>query len=200
MDPTVLFNLSYGLFVVTAQEEGKDNGCITNTVMQVTVSPTRIVLAVNKDNYTHGMIHRTGVFNVSILSEKASFETFKHWGFQTGAKVDKAVGITFSRAENGVIYIAEGVNGVISGKVVEEVDLGTHTLFIADVTDAFKVCDTPSATYAFYHKNIKPAPQKPKKKGWVCTICGYIYEGETLPADFTCPLCKHPASDFKPAE
>lgn len=200
MDNTAFFKLSYGLFVVTAYEKGKDNGCITNTVMQVTTTPNRITLAVNKDNYTHGMIERTKKFNVSILSEGASFDTFKHWGFQSGKNVDKAVGITFSRADNGVIYITEGVNAVISAEVIQEIDLGTHTLFIADVTDAISLSDESSATYAYYHKHIKPAPQRPKKKGWVCTICGYIYEGETLPADYTCPLCKHPASDFKPIE
>lgn len=198
MDNAAMFKLSYGLFVVTAREGEKDNGCVTNTVMQVTVSPNRITLAVNKQNYTHDMIKRTGKFNVSVLSEQARFDTFKHWGFQSGKEVDKAVGITFSRADNGVIYITEGVNAVLCAQVFSEVDLGTHTLFVADVTDAFCLGETPSATYAYYHKSIKPAPAAAKKKGWICSICGYIYEGETLPADFTCPLCKHPASDFKP--
>ena len=193
-----MFRLSYGLFVVTAREGDKDNGCITNTVQQVTVTPNRITVAVNKANYTCGMIERTRKFNVSILSEKSSFDTFKHWGFQSGANVDKAVGITFSRAENGVIYVTEGVNAVLCANVSQIIDLGTHLLFIADVEDAFVLSDTPSATYAFYHQHIKAAPQAQKKKGWVCTICGYIYEGESLPDDFICPLCKHPASDFKP--
>ena len=192
-----MFRLSYGLFVVTAREGDKDNGCITNTVQQVTVTPNRITVAVNKANYTCGMIERTKKFNVSILSESAVFDTFKHWGFQSGANVDKAVGITFSRADNGVIYVTEGVNAVLCAEVSQIIDLGTHLLFIADVSDAFVLNETPSATYAYYHKNIKPAPQAQKKKGWVCTICGYIYEGETLPDDFICPLCKHPASDFK---
>lgn len=197
MDEKAMFKLSYGLFVVTAREGGKDNGCITNTVQQVTVTPNRITVAVNKANYTCGMIERTKKFNVSILSESAVFDTFKHWGFQSGANVDKAVGITFSRADNGVIYVTEGVNAVLCAEVSQIIDLGTHLLFIADVSDAFVLNETPSATYAYYHKNIKPAPQAQKKKGWVCTICGYIYEGETLPDDFICPLCKHPASDFK---
>lgn len=197
MDEKAMFKLSYGLFVVTAREGEKDNGCITNTVQQVTVTPNRITVAVNKANYTCGMIERTKKFNVSILSESAVFDTFKHWGFQSGANVDKAVGITFSRADNGVIYVTEGVNAVLCAEVSQIVDLGTHLLFIADVSDAFVLNETPSATYAYYHKNIKPAPQAQKKKGWVCTICGYIYEGETLPDDFICPLCKHPASDFK---
>ena len=199
MDEKAMFKLSYGLFVVTAREGEKDNGCITNTVQQVTVTPNRITVAVNKANYTCGMIERTKKFNVSILSESAVFDTFKHWGFQSGANVDKAVGITFSRADNGVIYVTEGVNAVLCAEVSQIIDLGTHLLFIADVSDAFVLNETPSATYAYYHKNIKPAPQAQKKKGWVCTICGYIYEGETLPDDFICPLCKHPASDFKAA-
>ena len=198
MDNTAFFKLSYGLFVVTAHEGDKDNGCITNTVVQQTTTPNRISVTINKNNLTHDMILRTGVFNVSVLSEGSSFDTFKHWGFQSGKDVDKTVGITFYRLENGVIYIVEGVNAVLSAKVEQAIDLGTHTLFIAEVTDAFSTDETPSATYAYYHKSIKPAPAAAKKKGWICSICGYIYEGETLPADFTCPLCKHPASDFKP--
>lgn len=200
MDNTAFFKLSYGLFVVTAHEGDKDNGCITNTVVQQTTTPNRISVTINKNNLTHDMILRTGVFNVSVLSEDSSFDTFKHWGFQSGKDVDKTVGITFYRLENGVIYIVEGVNAVLSAKVEQAIDLGTHTLFIAEVTDAFSTDETPSATYAYYHKRIKPAPQQPKKRGWVCIICGYIYEGETLPDDFICPICKHPASDFKPTE
>lgn len=200
MDNTAFFKLSYGLFVVTAHEGDKDNGCITNTVVQQTTTPNRISVTINKNNLTHDMILRTGVFNVSVLSESSSFDTFKHWGFQSGKDVDKTVGITFCRLENGVIYIVEGVNAVLSAKVEQAIDLGTHTLFIAEVTDAFSTDETPSATYAYYHKRIKPAPQQPKKRGWVCIICGYIYEGETLPDDFVCPICKHPASDFKPTE
>lgn len=200
MDTNALYKLSYGLFVVTANEGEKDNGCITNTIIQVTNDPLRISVTINKNNYTCGMIQRTGKFNVSVLSEQASFDTFKHWGFQSGKDVDKAVGIEFYRLENGVIYVTAGVNAVICGKVVQQVDLGTHIMFIADVDDAFTTDDTPSATYAFYHKNIKPATPKTKSKGWICTVCGYIYEGEELPADFICPICKHPASDFKRIE
>lgn len=200
MDNTAFFKLSYGLFVVTAHEGEKDNGCITNTVIQQTTTPNRISVTINKNNYTHDMIKRTGVFNVSVLSEKAKFETFRHWGFQSGKDVDKAVGISYYRLDNGVIYVVDGVNAVISAKVETEIDLGTHTMFIAEVTDAFSTDDTASATYAYYHKNIKPAPERPKKKGWICTVCGYIFEGETLPEDYICPICKHPASDFKPVE
>lgn len=200
MDNTAFFKLSYGLFVVTAHEGDKDNGCITNTVVQQTTTPNRISVTINKNNYTHDMIKRTGVFNVSVLSEKTKFETFKHWGFQSGKDIDKTVGITYFRLENGVIYIVDGVNAVMCAKVEQEVDLGTHTMFIAEVTDAFSTEEDSSATYAFYHKNIKPAPQQAKKKGWICTVCGYIYEGEVLPEDFICPTCKHPASDFKRIE
>lgn len=198
MDNTAMFKLTYGLFVLTAKEGEKDNGCIVNTVSQVTTTPNRIVVAVNKNNYTHDMVVRTGVFNVSILSEKSKFDTYKHWGFQSGKDVDKAAEITFSRAENGVIYLAEETNAYLSAKVVSMTDLGTHTLFLADVTDGAVLSQDPSVTYAYYQANIKPAPAAQKKKGFVCTVCGYIYEGETLPEDFICPLCKHPASDFKP--
>lgn len=200
MDDNAMQKLSYGLFVVTAHEGGKDNGCITNTVLQVTIKPNRITLVVDKSNYTHDMIVRTGEFNVSILSEDASFDTFKHWGFQSGRTIDKAAGIEFSRADNGVIYITSGVNAVLCAKVDNTIDLGTHSLFIASVEEAFCLNETPSATYTYYHEHIKPAPEKPKKKGWICVICGYIYEGEILPEDYICPLCKHPASDFKPLE
>ena len=200
MDDNAMQKLSYGLFVVTAHEGGKDNGCITNTVSQVTFKPNRITLAVDKSNYTHDMIVRMGEFNVSILSEDASFDTFKHWGFQSGRTIDKAAGIEFSRADNGVIYITSGVNAVLCAKVDNTIDLGTHSLFIASVEEAFCLNETPSATYTYYHEHIKPAPEKPKKKGWICVICGYIYEGEILPEDYICPLCKHPASDFKPLE
>ena len=200
MDNTAFFKLSYGLFVVTANENGKDNGCITNTVVQQTTTPNRISVTINKNNYTHDMIMRTGLFNVSVLSQEAKFDTFKHWGFQSGKTVDKTVGITFYRLENGVIYIVDGVNAVICAKVEQTIDLGTHTLFIAEVTDAFPTDKVPSATYDYYHSNIKPAPQKVSKKGWICTVCGFIYEGDVLPQDFICPVCKHPASDFKASE
>ncbi|HIX99830.1 flavin reductase [Faecalicatena fissicatena] len=198
MDMTAMFKLSYGLFVVTAKEGEKDNGCITNTAGQVTDTPNRITLTVNKGNYTHDMILRTGVFNVSILSEKASFDTFKHFGFQSGRDVDKFADYAAAeRSANGLYYITEGTNAYLSAKVVDTMDLGTHTLFLADVTDGEVLDGAASATYAYYHSSIKPAPAKEKKTGWRCKICGYIYEGEELPADFTCPVCKHGAADFE---
>ena len=201
MDKKVMQKLSYGLFVLTAKDGDKDNGCIINTAMQVTSEPDRIVIAVNKGNYTHDMVLKTGVFNVSILSEAAKFDTFKHFGFQSGKDVDKAVGITYKRSENGLIYLdSSEVNAFISGKVIQSIDIGTHTLFIADVTDGEVLNAEASATYAYYFAHIKPAPgaeNRESKKGWICTICGYIYEGDPLPEDFICPVCKHPASDFK---
>lgn len=199
MDKKAMYKLTYGLFILTAREGEKDNGCIVNTVTQVTTDPNRITVAVNKKNYTHDMILRTGTFNVSVLTTDSKFDTYKHWGFQSGANVDKLEAITFQRAENGIVYIAEECNAYISAKVVSATDLGTHTLFLADVTDAGVLSDTESVTYSYYQKNIKTAPKTDgKKKGFVCTVCGYIYEGDTLPEDFICPLCKHPASDFQP--
>lgn len=198
MDEKVMYKLTYGLFILTARDGDKDNGCIVNTVSQVTVTPNRIVIAVNKSNYTHDMIVSTGVFNVSVLTENSKFDTYKHWGFQSGRDVDKTEQITFQRADNGVIYIAEEANAYLSAKVISMTDIGTHTLFLADVTAAEVLSKEESVTYSFYQKNIKPAPPQEKKKGFICTVCGYIYEGDTLPVDFICPICKHPASDFKP--
>lgn len=193
-----MFQLSYGLFVLSAKDGQKDNGCIVNTVQQVTTSPNRILVAVNKGNYTHDMIMKTGEFNASILSEDADFEIFKHFGFQSGRDVNKMEGLEdFDRAENGIIYLTKGANAYISAKVVQTTDLGSHTLFLADVTDGDVLNNVPSVTYAYYHKNIKPQPQETKKTGWRCKICGYIYEGEELPADFICPICKHGAEDFE---
>ncbi len=197
---SAMFKLSYGLFVVTARDGEKDNGCITNTVQQVTATPNRISLAVNKANFTHDMILKTTVFNVSIISEKADFELFKHFGFASGRNADKFADYSgYERAENGVTYVTNGTNSVLCAKVVRTVDLGTHTLFIADVTEEKVLDETASATYTYYFEHIKPKPEeKPKVKGWVCKICGYVYEGEELPADFICPICLHPASDFEP--
>ncbi len=199
MDSKVMNKLSYGLFVLTAKDGDKDNGCIINTGAQVTTSPNRIIITVNKDNYTHDMVMKTKEFNLSILDESASFATFQHFGFQSGRDTDKFADYEYSRAQNGVAYLTKECNGYISGKVVDTVDLGTHTLFIADVTGGEVLSDKPSATYTYYHANIKKAPgTEEKKKGFVCTICGYIYEGDTLPADFVCPICKHGAEDFQP--
>lgn len=194
-----MFNLSYGLFILTAKDGEKDNGCIVNTVGQVTSQPNRISLTVNKANYTHDMILKTKEFNVSVLAENSKFETYKHWGFQSGRNTDKLESISFKRSANGLVYIADETNAFLSAKVVSTLDLGTHTLFFADVTDGEVLSQVPSATYSFYQNNIKPKPASTeKRKGFICTVCGYIYEGETLPDDFICPVCKHPASDFRP--
>lgn len=199
MDNKAMFNLSYGLFILTAKDGEKDNGCIVNTAGQVTSQPNRISLTVNKANYTHDMILKTKEFNVSVLAENSKFETYRHWGFQSGRNTDKLESISFKRSANGLVYIADETNAFLSAKVVSTLDLGTHTLFIADVTDGEVLSQVPSATYSFYQNNIKPKPASTeKRKGFICTVCGYIYEGETLPDDFICPVCKHPASDFRP--
>lgn len=193
-----MFTLSYGLFVLSAKTE-KDNGCIINTVQQVTQNPLRISVAVNKNNYTHDMIVQSKEFNVSVLTESVPFSVFERFGFSSGKDTDKFEGYEkVSRTENGILYLTNNTNAVISGKVIEMVDLGTHTLFIADVTEAFKLNDEKSVTYQYYFDNIKPKPQTEKKKGYICKICGYVYDGETLPDDFICPICKHGAEDFEP--
>ena len=199
IEPNAMFKLSYGLFVLTAKDGDKDNGCIINTAAQLTNNPNRITIAVNKGNFTHDMILKTGLFNVSVLTTEAPFDIFKYYGFQSGRDVNKFPGSGFPRSKNGLIFITGCVNAFISGKVVESHDYGTHTLFVADVTEAQVLSSAPSVTYAYYFDHIKPKPQKPaeKKTGWVCKICGYVYEGEELPADFICPLCKHGAADFE---
>ncbi len=202
MDTKAMFNISYGLFVLTAHQEGKDNGCIINTVTQVTSDPLQVTIAVNKMNHTHDMISATGHFTASILSEKADFEIFKHFGFQSGKTVDKFEGFdAVKRTVNGTLAVTRGTNAFLSADVTQKIDVGTHTIFLAKVVDADVLADTPSATYTYYHQHIKPKPQAPRtptgKTVWRCKICGYEYEGEELPADFICPLCKHPASDFE---
>ena len=200
MNKKAMYNLSYGLFVLTAHQDGKDNGCIINTAGQVTSTPNRISIAVNKQNLTHDMIQATGKFNVSIISQAAEYELFQHFGFQSGRNVDKLDGWVYAqRAANGVVYLTKGVNSYISATVEQAIDLGRHTLFIAAVDDMEVLSDVPSASYAYYQSHIKPKPEQPAagKTVWRCKVCGYIYEGEELPADFICPLCKHPASDFE---
>ena len=198
MDTGVLFKIGYGLYVLTASEGKKDNGCIINTVMQVTSDPVQVAIAVNKKNYTNGMIQRTKKFNLSILSLDAKFETFKHFGYQSGKDVNKFESYeSAKRSPNGVLYITEGVNSFISAYVKNEIDLGTHTLFIAQLVEAQSLNNKPTMTYDYYQNNVKPKPQPTAKKGWRCKICGYIYEGENLPPDFICPICKHGAVDFE---
>lgn len=199
MDKKAMYNLTYGLYILTARDGEKDNGCIINTACQVTTEPNRITICVNKNNFTHDIILKTGLFNISMLTERSEFSTYKHWGFQSGRTVDKVLPIYYMRADNGVIYIKDECNAYLSCKVVSTTDLGTHTLFLADVTDGAVFNNDPSATYAFYQKNIKEssAAKAPEQKGWICTVCGYVYEGEELPADFVCPWCNHDASYFE---
>lgn len=198
MDNKAMFQLTYGLFVLSGAENGTDNGCIINTAAQVTTTPNRITIAVNKQNFTHDLILRTGIFTVSVLDETAPFALFQRFGFQSGRNADKFSGLATARGENGVLRPAEHISAWISGKVVQTVDLGTHTLFVADVTDAQMSSGATPVTYNYYQANIKPKPQPDApKKGWRCKVCGYVYEGEELPADFICPICKHGASDFE---
>ena len=201
IDNNAMFKFSYGLFVLTAKDDNKDNGCIINTAMQITSTPLQISITVSKTNYTHDMIIKTGEFNISILDTTAPFEVFKQFGFQSGRDVDKFAGSSYNnRTDNNIRYIPDNTNCVISGKVTETHDYETHTLFIAEITQAIILSDKPSVTYQYYFDNIKPKPQPAKetKKGFRCKICGYIYEGDTLPPDYICPLCKHGAADFEP--
>lgn len=201
VDPNALFKLSYGLFLLTAEDGGRHNGCIINTAQQLTDTPRRISIAVNKANYTHDIIAKTGVFNLSVLSTDAPFAIFEQFGFHSGRDTDKFDGNRFEirTGENGLVYLNEHANAFISARVIEARDCGTHTLFIADVTEAQVLSGAPSLTYAYYFEHIKPKPQprETEKPGWVCKICGYVYEGEELPADFICPLCKHGVDDFE---
>ena len=203
MDKKAMYKLSYGLFVLTAREGEKDNGCIINTAIQAASEPNQMSICVNKANYTHDMVMRTGEFTVSIISQKASFDLFKHFGFQTGREVDKFAGYSAcNRGTNGVYYVTEGTNAYISVKVNKTEDLGSHTMFIGEITDMEVLTEDSSATYEYYMNHIKPKPQEAGKTHdgqtvWRCKICGYEYVGEELPEDFICPLCKHPASDFE---
>ena len=197
MDMKALFKLSYGLFVLTARQDGRDNGCIINTAGQLTEDPARIQIAVNKQNLTHDMIQSTGLFNVSVLSEEAVFWVFQHYGFQSGRDTDKFAMIPEARTENGLRYVEGSSNAVISAKVITSVDCGSHTLFIAEVTEAKVLSDAPSMTYQYYFDHVKPKPAPAEPGKWVCSICGYVYEGDQLPPDYVCPLCKHGPEVFE---
>lgn len=197
MNNKAMYQLTYGLFVLSARDEEQDNGCIINTAGQVTTTPNRITIAVNKANYTHDLIQRTGLFNISILDETAPFSVFQRFGFQSGRDTDKLKDFPVSRADNGIFYLKDHASAFLSGKVVQQFDLGSHTLFLADVTDGDVLSDENSVTYTYYQNNIKPKPEKTEKSGYRCKICGYIYEGDPLPEDFICPICKHGAADFE---
>ena len=200
MDKNAMNNIACGLFVLTAADGDKQNGCIINTVMQVTDTPLRISVAVNKGNFTTSIIEKTKRFNVSVIDESAEFSLFERFGFASGRDTDKFEGFSeVEKAENGIYYIKKETNAYISAEVIDAVDVGTHIMFVAEVTQAEILSDIPSATYSYYHKNIKPKVKVEKggKKKFVCKICGYVYEGDYLPDDFICPLCKHPASGFE---
>ena len=195
-----MYKLTYGLFVLTTKLGERSQGCIINTAMQVTTSPNRITITVNKANLTHDVLMYTKTFNISSLSEEADFGVFRHFGFQSGRDTDKlSTWEHWKNAPNGMPYITKGTNAYISGKVIDTIDLGTHTMFVADVTDCEVLSDAASASYAYYQENIKPKPEpaKEEESGYRCRICGYVHKGDTLPEDIVCPICKHGAADFE---
>lgn len=197
VDMTALFKIGYGLYVVTTKDGEKANGLIVNTVCQLTDSPARVAVTINKVNYSHDIAKKTGIMNVNCLTESAPYSLFENFGFQSGRDADKFSRGSAQQTENGLAQLPDYVNAMISLKTEQYIDLGTHGMFICAVTEAKKISDQPSMTYDYYHKNVKPAPKPAAKKGFVCKICGYVYEGETLPDDFICPLCKHGAVDFE---
>ena len=199
-DPTALFKISYGLYVVTCHDGKKDNGLIVNTVTQLTDSPVRVAVTINKQNYSHDVIKETGAMNVNCLDTSAPFSVFQNFGFQSGRTADKFAGIPQKRTENGLRVLPEHVNAVMALAVESYVDVGTHGMFICRVVESHTLSELDSMTYDYYHKNVKTSQPAPTKKGFVCQVCGWVYEGDTLPDDIVCPICKHGAADFKPTE
>lgn len=199
-DMTALFKIGYGLYVVTCNDGKKDNGLIVNTVTQVTNTPNRVAVCINKQNYSHHVIKQTGVMNVNCLSVEAPFSVFEQFGFVSGRNVDKFAGKEVLRSDNGLVFLPKFINAMMSLKVVQYVDLDTHGMFICEVTEARVLSKADTMTYTYYQTNVKPKPQVEGKKGYVCKVCGYVYEGEELPEDFVCPLCKHGVADFEPIQ
>lgn len=200
IDTDAMFHLEYGLYLLTAKSE-KDNGCIINTVMQVTSDPIMVCTAVNKNNLTHDMINEMGIFNVNILDKDTPFSVFSHFGYQSGRDVDKFKDRTdIARSENGLIYLTNHSNAYLSVKLIQRIALETHTLFLGEVTEAKVLSTKETVTYRDYQKDIKPqqSQTKQQKKGYICEVCGYIYEGDELPENYICPVCKHGADAFKP--
>lgn len=197
-DLTALFNIGYGLYVITSNDGKKDNGLIVNTVTQVTNTPNRIAVTINKENYSHHIIKQTGIMNINCLSVDAPFSVFENFGFKSGRNTDKFKQEEQLRSDNGLIFLRRYINSFMSLKVEQYIDLDTHGMFICSVTEARVISDAETMTYTYYQKNVKPKPETEGKKGFVCKICGYVYEGDTLPEDFVCPLCKHGAADFEP--
>lgn len=199
MNPKALFNITYGLYWLSVRSYGQDNACIINTAVQVAGDPLTISISVNKANKTHDMIMESGRFNISALTVDAPFELFERFGMQSGRDVNKFIGFEDAqRVDNGLYVLARYANSYLSCRLLRTVDLGSHTLFIAVLEDAQVLSDRPCCTYGYYHSNIKPKPQQSQKKGWVCSVCGHVYEGENLPDDYICPLCKHGKEDFRP--
>ena len=197
-DLTALFNIGYGLYVVTSNDGKKDNGLIVNTVSQVTNTPNRIAVCINKQNYSHHVIKQTGIMNVNCLSVDAPFSVFENFGFRSGRTADKFADEAPLRSDNGLAFLPKYINSFMSLKVEQYIDLDTHGMFICSVTEARVISDRETMTYTYYQNNVKPKPKTEGKKGWVCKICGYVYEGDELPEDFVCPLCKHGPADFEP--
>ncbi len=198
MENAALFKIQYGLFLISTQENGRDNACIGNVLAQVSSSPLRVALSSSKRNLTCEIIERTGRFNASTLTVEAPFSLYERFGFQSGRDVDKFAGLETVRSANGLVYEPRYANAYLSCKVVESLDLGSHRLFIAEVEDAAVLSKVESATYEYYRAQVKPkpAPAAANVKGWRCTVCGYVHKGEDLPSDFVCPVCKHSAVDF----
>ena len=197
---SALFKIGYGLYVITSNDGKKDNGMIGNTVAQVASSPNRIMVSINKGNYSHDVIKETGKMNVNCLSVEAPFSVFQNFGFQSGRNADKFADGVAKRSANGLAVLTQYVNACISLQVEEYIDMGSHGMFICSITEEMILGEKETMTYTYYQNNVKPKPEAPKKKGWVCKICGWVYEGEELPEDLICPICKHPASDFEPIQ
>ncbi len=197
IDVSALFKIGYGLYVVTSNDGNRHNGLIVNTVTQVTNTPNRIAVTINKANYSHNVIKNTGIMNICCLSVEAPFTVFQNFGFKSGKDTDKFQDMPFWTSENGLAVPSQYVNAFISLKVEQYIDFDTHGMFVCTITEAKNITDKETMTYTYYQDNVKPKPQPQKKKGFVCKICGYVYEGEILPDDFICPLCKHGAADFE---
>ena len=196
-DFSALYKIGYGHYVVTTFDGIKDNGCILNSVMQVTSTPNRVAVTINKDSYSYHTIKQTGKMNINCLTEEAPFSIFERVGFESGRNVNKFKGKDVIRSENGLVVLSSKINSFMSLKVESYLDVDTHGMFICSVEESRVISDKPTMTYTYYLENVKPKPVTDNKKGYVCKICGYVYEGENLPEDFICPLCKHPASDFE---
>lgn len=199
MNMKALYHITYGLYLLSARSYGQDNACIINTAVQVASEPLRISISVNKGNKTHDMIMESGRFNLSALTTDAPFSLFQRFGMQSGRDVNKFIGFDdVRRADNGILVLSRYASAYISLKLVRTLDLDSHTLFIAELEDAQVLSNLPACTYGYYQSDIKPKPQPEKKKGWVCSVCGHVYEGEELPEDYVCPLCRHGREDFQP--